>query len=408
MAEIERTWPKESLAAVSIDARDCEIDIQGIEGDQVELKGDFSGHRERDLKIDDSGQYLKLHAERAQIKLKLPKDKAWSISIFSGRGDVKVRDIQARVRIMMGRGDIQIERYHGIAVIGAGRGNLKIKDFVQQDIEVPECVASLPDHLSGNEANSAWNWFYGWKSDREEWGRDLGEKIGWWALDPGRFFENVKFPEKDTGLNLQMGDGNIEIEDIEASVLIMKLGRGNLKMKDIRVSSMAANLTCGDMDGKSIIPAGDWTIKTTKGNVRFSLPSNIGVRLDMATRYGNIESEIPLVRVARQGPESFTGMRMVGFTGPGESDIPQLQITAGHGNIKIESGPPIHTFFARPVTPEEQSSQTRVNQASELQSPQEPVVQPPACNTPLAILQALQEGRISMAEADQLLRSLEI
>ena len=44
---------------------------------------------------------------------------------------------------------------------------------------------------------------------------DLGEKIGWWAMDLGRFFDRSKIEEKDIGLNLQTGNGNMEMEDIE-------------------------------------------------------------------------------------------------------------------------------------------------------------------------------------------------
>ena len=422
MAKIERTWQEESLHEIDIVAHDCKVDIQGIDGNQVELKGDFSDHRSRELKLDCSGEYLKIHTDHSQFSLNLPKHKFWLISIFSGQGEIKARYIQARMRIMLGHGDIQVEDYRGWLAVGSGHGNLQLKHFIQIETEMPDFDSPSHQQIQGNDAGSAWDRFRGIETDIENWGEEIGEKIGWWALDLGRFFDRAKFPNKDICINLQTGDGNVEMEDIVAKTSILKLGRGNLKLKDINVANLVTNLTNGNVECQSALPSGDWMIKTARGNVQLSLPSNIGVRLDMATRNGNIESEIPLVRVARQGPESYSGMRMVGATGSGEGSLPELQISAVHGNIKIESEPPINKPFIRPAAEYLPSAPPEVNKAHVPLSPEKPdksssaeengkgkpvsAGSKPEYDTQLVILKALREGQISVTEADQLLRTL--
>jgi hypothetical protein len=265
----------------------------------------------------------------------------------------------------------------------------------------------LRNQQRGDEERTSGEWPNRSEAEWQEWGQELGEKIGWWAMELGHRFEHAKFPQKDIGLLLQTGNGNVDVEDIEAKVLLAKLGRGNLKMKDVYLNNLAASVVNGNLECKSAIPSGDWNIKTTHGNVQLSLPSNIAVRLDMATRHGNIESGIPLVRVARQGPESNSGMRMVGTAGTGEGEVPRLQITALYGNIKIESGSPVETLVPAIEGEQPALSQPAADQVQEPLPPQKEQAQT-SNNTPLIILKALEEGQISVSEAERLLHSLEV
>ena len=130
----------------------------------------------------------------------------------------------------------------------------------------------------------------------------------------------------------------------------------------------------------------------------------------MAIRSGHINSEIPLVKVTRQGPESYSGSRMVGTIGPaGEGKVPELYISATRGNIEIKAGPPVSKKPAKPET----EAPAEVNKAAGAETgatadednrangPED--IKP---GTPLAILKALQDCQINVDEADRLLRSL--
>jgi hypothetical protein len=145
----------------------------------------------------------------------------------------------------------------------------------------------------------------------------------------------------------------------------------------------------------------------------------------MATRNGNIDSEIPLVRVTRQGPESHSGSRMVGTIGPAsEGKVPELYISAGHGNIDIKSSPPLDKNATRwdtgnaPFQPAVNKTEAAAAPPSSITAAtngttirqgkgnEQDTAKQAEYGTQLVILKALQEGQISVEEADQLLRSL--
>jgi hypothetical protein len=412
MAKIERVWLEEDFSSISIDGHDCQAEIQGYAGNQAELSGEFSDHRDQDLKMDCSDRHLSIHARQAQFKLKLPGSKYWLISILGGRGGVKVSDIQSGLRIMLGKGDVRLEKCRGWLRIGAGQGDIEVRNFVQMDTGRPDFPVSF-HHQSGDDCpHPPWDWVSGREPDFEGWGYDLAEKIGGWAMDLGRFSDRSKIDEKDIGVNLQTGNGNLKVEDIEANAVLFRSGRGNLKLEKAQVMNLVASLACGNIECSSIVPAGDWNLKTARGNIQISLPVNIGVRLDMATRQGNIDSEIPLVRVTHQGPETYSGRRMVGTTGTGDGMFPALQITALRGNIKIQSGPAVSPSAAAPVIDQVPSpsptgcpapgpSADRSRASAVTTKEENPLVG----NTRLGILKALQDGQISVDEADRLLRS---
>lgn len=400
--EIVNSWPLDAFDAISIRAPDCKISIQGKEGEQTELKGDFNKPLSRDWCLEPSGRWLRIHlpsdhrSNQKDIKLELPVGKAWILDISCGKGDIKVSDIQARMQIKVGRGDIRITQVKGVISAWSGHANIHIRRFIQS--EMPELSdRNREDPLPSNRENhgNGPGWLLRSENEWEDWGEDLGEKIGRWATGVGSWFAHFgvdRTTGKDAGLNLQTAAGNIKVDDIEARAGIIRLIKGNLQMAGVDIENLEINLTSGNIEGKSVMPSGNWKIKSVRGNVHFSLPEDIRLRLDMATRSGNIYSEIPLVRVARQGPESCSGSRMVGTIGTYiEGKMPELHISAVRGNIDIKPGGPVGSRSAAdPI----KNGPVTTSQAG-------------GYDDRLKILTSLQEGKISIDEADRLLRSLD-
>ena len=314
------------------------------------------------------------------------------IDVFCGHGEVNIADIRSRLRLMIGNGDIRVDGYQGILFLSSGHSNIVLKHFVQA--EMPQSpLSSGPAPETRNK--SPWDWLHWDETEWEAWGENLGERIGWCAADIGRLFASGNIAENDLGVRLQTGNGNLDLGDIEAKAAVFKTARGNMKLEDARLGDLEANLSKGNIECKSTVPSGNWSVKTMNGNIRFSLPENISARLDMATRNGSIHSQIPMVRVTRQGPESSSGTRMVGVIGPNpERELPGLHLVTIHGNIDIESGAPVPEYSAKPA--ESACGPSGLDVASQSQ----------VDRAPLSILEALQEGKISPSEAEELLRSL--
>lgn len=167
------------------------------------------------------------------------------------------------------------------------------------------------------------------------------------------------------------------------------------------------------------------------GDIDLTLPADAQGRLDAATRKGDLRSDVPLVRVARPGPESHGGGRMVGALGSAESARAQIDLVTQHGDISIHLGPASRRTPVPDSQPAEAASSsgpavqpegvegeayptadvqnvetnpatTENNHPVEVQAAVEPRTEDPA----LAILQALEDGLINVEEADRMLQEL--
>jgi hypothetical protein len=153
-------------------------------------------------------------------------------------------------------------------------------------------------------------------------------------------------------------------------------------------------IIAGDIECESILPTGDWNLRAHRGDVRLSLPSDTTARLDLTTRHGDIHSKTPLVRVTRQGPESWHGNRMVGSIGAKtESAVHEIDVSTLSGDIEIKTQSTTGPYYEKSEA-EKPSSTPPITKSADVY------------NTPLAVLTALSEGKISVDEAERLLREL--
>jgi len=389
MTELARVWSAQDFDAVSIRANKCQVEVQGTDGGQVSLEGNFEGRAGHSPVLDVEGRWLKLnrfaHGSSQNLILKLPRDKDWVMDIFSGRGDIKVSGLRSRAHIVLGSGHVQVEDCRGRLAVSSGNADIQLKRFVQA--EMPPSPPLPRESLHEAAGRAHWDWQDWEDTDWEEWGLDLGEKITGWALGVGRFFERTTINPQHAGLSIALGQGNIRCEGIESLACLVRTARGNVSLEGGRIEDLEVITTRGDVECASLMPVGGWSLRTMHGDIRLSLPANASARLDAATRSGDIRSEIPVVRVARQGPETYHGRRMVGMVGPQtESKVPELRLSTLHGDIDIKSQPPVYP------------------------SP-DIVVEVPAgraYRTQLEVLEALSEKHIGVAEAERLLHDLKV
>ena len=386
MTKIAQTWPIDAFDAIGIKAHQGKFIIQGTEGNEVRLEGDFAARYSRNLELGPTGRWLKIYTSwqygESQFTLQLPKSKIWTIDLFSGRAQFKAENIQTRLHLWLGKGEVQIENCRGAFSVTSGNADVRVKRF--SEIETPE-IPPLPREERHMRVDDPESW-EDWGEDWAQWGAEFGEKF------LRRFFGQTT--GTITGINLQISKGDIELEEINVKSCVIRAARGDARLKVGKVGSLDMKIIAGDIECESCLPAGDWNIKANRGDVHLSLPADTAARLDVTTRHGDIDSKTPLVRVTRQGPESWHGHRMVGSIGAKtEGAVLEIDVSTLSGDIEINTQQTSSRYYEKPVN-------------------ENVIITPPVAmtanvyNTPLAVLTALREGKITIDEAERLLRGL--
>jgi len=418
MTAIKYDWSLQNFDAIAIRAFNCELEVTGTDSDRVSLDGELSGKVSRISSLDVSGKWLRFnalsHAGNSKLVLKLPVRKAWVVSVSAGRGDIRCNNILARLHVMLGRGDVEIENSRGVIAVAAGHGDVRVRNFVQAD--VPQRPSASPGQTPAGARPLRGDWLRWTAADWEHWGDAIGQRMESWGEElglklelwgeevgrrfeggtvSGRFFERTGIDTRNAGGIIEIVHGDIKCRDIEATGWLTRVARGDIDFHRGKIGGMEVSLQRGDVKCRSVTPDGKWFIRTIHGDIRLVLPTDVSARLDMATRYGQIKSEVPLVRVARQGPETQYGGRMVGAIGTRvEGKDIALSLSTVHGDIEVSTR--AAGFEPQPETADlkKQSSPARGEEEAK------------TYRTPLDVLQALSEKKLTVEEAEKLLREM--
>lgn len=399
MSETTTVWPADALDAVGIWAPGARITIEGSDADQVQLEGDLGTEPEK------AGRWLRLYARNerpfeVRLHLRLPKRKAWVVELSALWGQVEIRDVQARFQVLVQKGDVCLANCRGVFDVTASEGSVRLMRCLE---------AAAPERPAGGESyfpyRSSRPWTAWDAEDWSAWGMEFGEQVSTWARQFGRFMEHADWRPLSAGVNVRLLKGNARLENIEARACSVRLTKGNLTLEGGRVADLQLSTASGNVECRAVFPEKDWEIAANHGDLHLSLPADAQARLDAATRHGDIRSEVPLVRVARPGPEARRGGRMVGTLGAAEGGPAQIRLTTLHGDIHIDVQPGAARRPAEPAVPVQAPAQAA---PEPVRSSSEPVETPVSPQDPrLAVLQALSEGVINVQEAEQLLASLE-
>ena len=164
---------------------------------------------------------------------------------------------------------------------------------------------------------------------------------------------------------------------------------------------------------------GRWRARTGSGDILLHLPASANVRVEAATRRGDIKFDLPQVRVGRPGPVSQRGGRTIGVLG--EDPRAEIELETGHGDIgaHLYGAPPAVAGELPGLAADVPLPAPDRPRAETPEVPAEPTVPTPPSTPPpppaktesnttaLRILESLAQGEISVQEAESLLRSLE-
>jgi hypothetical protein len=300
--------------------------------------------------------------------------KVWLLALFNGHADFQACGVRAYIDLMLGSGDVQIDKCRGAVSVTSGSSSIRIQQFNGE--QVPE-MSGLPEE---NKSESPGRDIDLTLEFVAQWGHGLSEKV------LRNIFGRPAEDESNPGINVKLGKGSLNMEQVDVETCVVRSGSIDVGISGGSVSNLDISTMKGNIDCTGMMPSGDWLIKTNYGNISLYLPADTVARLDVATRSGDVQSHLPLVRVARQGSGGWHGGRMVGTVGGAakQEKLMEINLSTLRGDIKLDMQP-----VGSKVSPPHKTAE-----------PEE------VFDTPLAVLQALRDGRITIDEAERLLRDL--
>ena len=405
MATRERVWATDSIDAVSITLTNGDVAVAASEDGHIHIDGadERDGFAQAGIdRIEQVGRWLLVHLMQRRggepLSVYLPRSKSWQLDVQTGHGDVGASEIQGRLHIMTGQGDVHLAHCQGVFDVGAGAGDIELVHCRQADAPAA-CPLPQATPDSGIPAGA----------QREGWlaspARSIAAAMATLerrlARLPGR-----AAADDSAGVTINGGSGDVQTEDLDATVCSIRIGRGDVSLEDGHIGRLSVSAGQGDVDCEGVTPLGQWDIETVQGDITLKLPANVPLRLDAATSHGDLHSDAPLVRVARPGPESRHGGRMVGSYGRADAQSPQIRLTTSKGDIEIA----LADDEPREVGGRGDATEDWSIPERETATSSEPAVSSRAGDaTPgseMDVLKALSDGLIDAAEAERLLRSM--
>jgi len=457
---MEWKWNLDAFDAIQITSPNGELEIVGTDANEVLLEGDVSSrHLRSEPVIRD--RWLIFHPVHgaSEWTLELPKSKIWMLRVALASGEIEIQNVQARFELQLGSGEIRVEDCRGTFFAQNGSGDVEFENCAQIEVPtIPEPRAKEPEKetaglppippippipLHGHTSRHRVEINLGDEADWqeygerwEEWGERFAEQATRWASKFAREFGDSfgwRGRPNEPGLHVQLGSGDIHLEQVDAQLVTFRAGSGDINLEEGRIAVLDVETSRGDIQIENVLPTANWDLTTRHGDIQLVLPADTNARLDAATRHGDIESDVPLVGVGRPGRAARHGGRMVGTLGQvGEPPV-EIHLESLHGDIEIElsgrssryAGQPAPSRAAKeslaavatkqPASPAPTASSdaavsartTGVLSSDATASRQAEGSAPAqAYDSQFAILQALQKGEITVAEAELLLQSL--
>jgi DUF4097 and DUF4098 domain-containing protein YvlB len=342
------------------------------------------------------------------------------IVAYTGMGEIEMEGLAGDCALQSSSGDITIRRGSGALQATTGRGELSIDEFEGRitartgsgDATLSDCRAEGAVHTGSGTI-------------------ECTKISGTWSL--------------------QSGAGDVEVRVKDEGALKIATGAGDITVHDGSLSSLSVQSGSGDVECTSILTGHRHQLVTGHGDITIAIADQPGARFQVLTRNGDVRSEYPLVAVGKQGRYSYGGGRFVGNIGDSTIDV-ELRTSSGDISIKrrgpsnaneqystsessasraAESGsrradsnsfgfppsavvspdvpiPPLAplappSYMNTAESSSESSSQPEDHSAEDTTQP----FRETGGNPRLAVLENLQYGKISVAEAAKLLEAID-
>jgi len=390
MSDIERSFSAAEINTINLAIALGDLSLSAKEGDQIHLRARLRSNDVSELEISvvdgvltiknrSESNWLTRNADRIDIALSVPTTAAATISAKTGLGDVSADGVSGLATIHTGKGDVQTANGRGSLVIKTGKGDVAVRAWRGDlDITTGKGDVAVSDLVGGLQLST---------------GAGDAAVARWQAADGAAH-------------QIKTGSGDVAVRQIQVQRLEIKIGRGDCVLQQMNLHGLDIRTGMGSLNLAGDPLGGRWEARTGKGDLTLALPANTAVRIEAATRQGQVNSELPQVKVARPGPISQHGGRVIVVVG--EEPRAEIRLDTHKGDITVRTMGAMPTSAAstsvtveaRPASPKPPS----LPASPALPSPPMPAA---LAMTAMSVLESLERGEINADEAEALLRSLD-
>lgn len=270
-----------------------------IQGDAARIYRQHGGPADVEARLPTSVREVRCRTAHGDVEVK-----GLSADVFArtGRGDVELSDGRGRAEAETGRGEVSVESWQGPVRAQTGHGDIEA-ERIGGDLEARTGSGSLEiDDVAGRvDAHSG--------HGNVVVGRLVGEA------------------------SLHTGHGDVVATDLAGANLTAHTGHGEIALGG-RLAGVRASTGRGKIVCRCALAEGSHELTASHGDIVLDLPADAEVRVDAVTGHGRVETNLPLVKVGRPGPEGAHGRRFVGSVGSAEPKATVL-LRTGRGDIRI-------------------------------------------------------------------------
>lgn len=295
------------------------------------------------------------------VQLQIPTS-VTSLDANLGWGPMTIQRIITKdIDLNVGLGNLFIESCQGDFDVNVGKGNITMKE-VSGSFEMNAGMGRV--HLSHLRGDATINDGLG--------DITLEESEGTYDVNAGK--GDIRGQGLKGHLEANAGMGAILLRDSKALSLELQSGFGKIQVLGGSLQDIQCEAGIGSVTVEAQFTSLSVEVKN-RGDIHVNIPVNQGARIEAITDQGRIVSQMDLVEVNNPGPSR--GQRLVGTVGNGSTPISlhtrRGTVTLGHFDQETES----------------------------------PIPEPYDPDPRLEILSQLQEGTITVEEADILLQQLD-
>jgi hypothetical protein len=239
-------------------------------------------------------------------------------------GSIAAHDIHGALSIVCAFGAIDVQRCRGPVGLKGNCGKVSVSEVAGGDLDLESSFGDvLVQKVQGAATIACTNG-----------GLSVHDVSGKAKLRTQ--FGNATIAKVGGPLDLQSGNGSLQVSEIEGDVTIghtfgsvtLASVSGDVRAVVSNGSVIARSLSYqsrGRSDGSRV------QIETTFGSIELALPDPPSLRLDAATTFGDIQSDVELSGLERHG----SGAKCRCTLGGGKSDV---RLRSNNGSIRLTSG----------------------------------------------------------------------
>jgi len=388
MQQWEQTYNIAGPVEIHVEQMDGALRIAGWDQSAVQVRASWPGEGriEDRLKIEVNGNEISLNVKPYRTGfLGLVHDSLLDLEIMApmgtyavvdtGSGPVTVENTMGPTEVESGSGRVVLLRV-GSAQVDSGSGSVQVQQ-IAGSVEIETGSGRIDAEAVGGPA-------------RLETGSGaIAARRMAGGLDAETASGSISAVDIVGAVMLETGSGSVKVSRVVSPSMEVEAGSGSIRLDtvDTRVLNLETGSGSVDVELARIHPGGSYEITTGSGRVVVGIPADAGLELELESS-GHINYGGLGLRVHQQDDDEISAT----LNGGGAF----MRVEAGSGSLSLK---PLSSAPAQPTDPE--VAATRLAEVVK----EDPALEHSQQMT--RILKMVEEGKLSVDEAEKLLRALD-